>query len=81
MINISNGTEQTLNAGMLCVYDWQEGWVIAVLGDESQVTLSSFRQGRKYSVLFKYPKNGLEKALHAACKYMREREMEKDFAL
>lgn len=35
MINISKGTEQTLNAGVLCVYDWREGWLIAVLGDES----------------------------------------------
>jgi len=38
MINISKGTEQTLNAGMLFVYDWQECWFIAVLGDESEVT-------------------------------------------
>lgn len=35
MINISKGTEQTLNVGMLCVYDWWGGWFIAVLGDES----------------------------------------------
>lgn len=35
MINISNGTEQTLNAGMLWGSGWQEAWFIAVLGNVS----------------------------------------------